>query len=256
MLVRTHVIGAMAALLFAAAIACADDTAPPTAPPEVSTGQEGSPGLYQCEQVLSAIQAQSGLFGQPTMTGDWGGWRTWLNDRGVVPNATYFADILGNPIGGKVGKVRYVQDIGVDLLLDFDRMFGLTGSRFRVSMSSRAGENLSADIGNVFTVAEVCCSLTTRLVTLAWEQTIIEQRLDLRIGRLSTGDDFLTSPLYVLFVNSNWDANPFSALLNVPYSAYPGAAWGAGLRGHPARPIFVGAGGYDGDPCGAGEAET
>lgn len=249
MLVRTHVFGAMATLLLAAAIARADDTTPPPAPPEVSPGQEGSPGLWQFQRAVGAIEAQAGtLLGQPTMTGDWGGWRTWLNDRGVVPNATYFADILGNPVGGKVGKVRNAQDIGVDLLLDFQRMLGWRGSRLRMSMSSRAGNNLSADIGNVFTVAETCCDFTTRLVTFAWEQTIIEQRLDLRIGRLSTGDDFLTSPLYVLFVNSDFDANPFSALLNVPYSAYPTATWGARLRGHPLRPIYIAAGVYDGDP--------
>src|SRR4030095_3835435 len=103
----------------------------------VSPGQEGSPGLWQFQRAVGAIGAQAGtLLGQPTMTGDWGGWRTWLNDRGGVPNATYFADILGNPVGGKVGKVRNAQDIGVDLLLDFQRMLVWRGARLGLCMVS------------------------------------------------------------------------------------------------------------------------
>ena len=72
-----------------------------------------------------------------------------------------FADILGNPLGGEVGKVRYAHDIGVDLLLDFQRMLGWKGSRFEVSMSSRSGDNLSTDIGNVLTVAATCRRLVS-----------------------------------------------------------------------------------------------
>ena len=71
---------------------------------------------------------------------------------------------------------------------------------------------------------------------------------DIRIGRLSTGDDFLTSRLYWLFVNNGFDANPFSVQLNVPYFAYPIAVWGTRVRARPVRPLYVAVGVYDGDP--------
>jgi porin len=273
MAVRAQVLGVIAALLLVAARAVAQDgpesdaaepeaAEPGAAQPEaaeprgsLAPGPEEDtppPGVRRFQQVLFGVfrdaQTQAvSVLGQTHLTGEWGGWRTRLREWGVVPSATYFTDILGNPVGGKVGKVRYAHDIGVDLLLDFERMLKWKGSRFRVSMSSRSGNNLSADIGNVFTVAEVCCQLTTRLVTFAWEQSLLEHRLNVRIGRLSTGDDFLTSPLYVLFVNSDLDGNPFAPLINVPYSAYPGSAWGARVRGRPLSPIYVAAGVYDGD---------
>jgi porin len=279
MSVRMRMLGTMAALLLAVTIAAADDASAPTAtateepprragaaaddtPPPTPTAVDTRPptpvpgaidesvspperGLQQFQYVMRRAGT---LLREPYLTGEWGGFRTTLNNWGVVPNTTYFADIQGNPIGGKVGKVRYVHDIGVELLLDFQRMFGWQGSSFHVSMSSRAGSNLSADIGNVFIVAEACCDLTTRLVTLAFEQSWFEHRLDLRIGRLSTGDDFMTSPLYLLFINSDVDGNPFGPLFNVPYTAYPGATWGARVRGRPFRPLYIAAGVYDGDP--------
>jgi porin len=251
---RARRLGLIAALLVAAeAPAPADDNATPT--PVSATDDErpvAPPARRQfgvgMAQILRGVQSSSRtLVKQDSLTGNWGGLRHRLNGWGVIPNAAYFTDILGNPVGGEVGKVRYAHDIGVDLLVDFQRMFGLQGARFQVTMSSRAGNNLSDDIGNVMTVAEVCCQLTTRLVTLAFEQSLLEHRLDIRIGRLSTGDDFMSSPLYLLFVNAGLDANPFGPLLNVPYFAYPAAAWGARVRARPLTPLYVAAGVYNGD---------
>lgn len=250
MVVWTRVLGVMTALLLLAAAGRAEESPAPRSPTPVGDEQSPAPPvLRQFESVLGVVRdAPAMLLGQESLTGKWGGLRTRLNHWGVIPTATYVTDILGDPVGGKVHKVRYVHDIGADLLLDFQRMLGWEGSRFQVSMSSRAGSNLSADVGNVFTVAEACCDLTTRLVTLAWEQSLLEHRLSFRVGRLSTGDDFMTSPLYIMFVNSDLDANPFSALLNVPYAAYPGASWGASARGRPLEPLYLAVGVYNGNP--------
>lgn len=185
---------------------------------------------------------------QNYMTGNWGGWRNRLNAWGIIPTVTYVPDILGDPIGGEVHKVRYVHDIGVDLMLDFQRLLGWQGSHFHVSMSSRSGNNLSDDIGNAFTVAQSCCQLTTRLVTLAWEQSLLEHRLNIRVGRIATGDDFLTSRLYWLFVNNGFDGNPLGVELNVPYFTYPNAVWGTRVRARPVRPLYVEVGVYNGNP--------
>jgi len=247
MVASVRMLGVIATLLLGTAVRAQEDGATPT--PVPAAGQPVAPPSRQQFEWVSGIVGDlvgpATLLERPYMTGDWGGLRTRLNKWGIYTNGAYVTDILGNPIGGEVQKVRYAHDVGLDLAIDFERMLGWTGSRFQVSMSSRAGNDLSSDIGNVFTVAEVCCEFATRLVTLAWEQSLLEQRLSIRIGRLSTGDDFLTSPLYVLFVNSDFDANPFSPLLNTPYFAYPDATWGARVRGRPVRPLYLAAGVYN-----------
>ena len=199
---------------------------------------------------MREVESEAGAWlDQNYMTGNWGGWRNRLNTWGIIPSATYVPDILADPIGGEVHKLRYVHDIGIDLVLDFQRMFGWSGSHFHVSMSSRSGNNLSDDIGNAFTVAQSCCQVTTRLVNLAWEQSLLDHRLNIRAGRIATGDDFLTSRLYWLYVNNGFDANPLGVEINVPYFTYPNAAWGGRVRARPLRPLYVAAGVYDSNPA-------
>jgi porin len=237
----------------------APEPVPPDAPADATLADSAvehrvalPPALREFHKVMSGDMREvesdvATLLDQKYLTGTWGGLRNQLNDYGIIPSATYVADIQGNPSGGEIHKVRYAHDIGVDLVVDFQRLLGWQGSHFHVSMSSRSGNNLSDDIGNVFTVAQACCQGTTRLVTLAWEQSLLEHRLNLRIGRISTGDDFLTSRLYWLFVNNGFDGNPLGVQINVPYFTYPNAAWGARVRARPLRPFYVAAGVYDGD---------
>ena len=258
---RTRVVVGLAVLLVAAALRADDQASEPAAPGDAVAAGDSAiehrvampPALREFEHSMAGDMREvesdaATLLDQKYLTGTWGGLRNWLNDEGVIPSATYAGDVLADPVGGKVHKLRYVHDIGVDLVVDFQRLLGWEGSHLHVSMSSRAGNNLSDDIGNLFTVAQSCCQLTTRLVTLAWEQSLLEHRLNIRLGRISTGDDFITSRLYWLFVNNGFDANPLSVELNVPYFAYPNAVWGARVRGRPWRPFYVAAGAYNGDP--------
>lgn len=181
------------------------------------------------------------------LSGDWGGWRTRLSEAGVQFAATYVTDILGNPIGGLNHKVRYFHDIGLDLLLDLERLVKLDGSRLHVSLSSRAGHSLSdLDIGNVFNVAQTCCEPHTRVVNLAWQQFLFDETLDVHVGYLTTGDVFATSPLYWLFVNSGINSNPGSLGFNVPFSLYPDSALGGRARWKPGHEFDLEVGVYNG----------
>ncbi len=186
-----------------------------------------------------------------TLTGDWFGWRQRLGGAGVTPTITYTAAILGNPVGGKNHKVRYFHDIFAGLVFDLDRLVGIPGAQLQVSMSSRAGNSLSdQDIGNVFNVAQVCCQPHTRLETLAWQQSLLDDRLNLRLGRMSVGDDFAASALYLPFVTSGIDANPGALAINVPFTEYPDTSLGLRARARPRPDVKLQHGVYDGDPDG------
>jgi porin len=167
---------------------------------------------------------------------------------GIQPTLAYVTDIQGNVRGGTRQKLRYFHNLGLDLGLDLERLVGWTGASFAVSMSNRAGTSLSdRDIGNVFNVAQVCCGPTTRLVNLWLEQTFWSGRASVRAGRLAAGDEFLSSPLYWLYVQAGIDGNPAAALFNVPYTAYPVATWGARLRALPRDDVSLMLGVFNGD---------
>lgn len=180
------------------------------------------------------------------LTGDWNGLRTKLSNKGVLPTLTYVADIQGNPVGGARQGFKYFHNIGLDLIIHTEKLFGLKGGRFHVSVSQRSGESLTKrDIMNTFNVAQVCCGDTYKLVNLSYEQALYDELLNIRLGRISGGDEFLSSPLYWLFVQNGIDGNPVGIFFNAGFSAYPNAAWGVRVKSHPSKNFYIMAGAYN-----------
>jgi len=188
---------------------------------------------------------------QQHLTGNWGGLRDELESAGVTLTATYTTDLLTNPVGGSTQGFRHAADMAVDLHVDLEKLWGLKGLRFDVSGSWRSGQNLSTkDIGNTFTVSQIFGGETVRLYALALEwPSLFDNRLDIRVGRIGAGDDFLASPLYTAFVNFAFDGNPGSVPINIPsFSAYPVATWGLRTKVTPVESWSVMAGLYYSDP--------
>ena len=79
------------------------------------------------------------------LLGDWLGARTWLEDHGVTPLVTFVTDALGNPTGGMRQGFRGASNLGLDLVFDLDKLFGLAGGSFEISFSARSGSSLSQE---------------------------------------------------------------------------------------------------------------
>ena len=233
--------------------------APPLALPAVAQDQPAAADeptlpdpVRSFDRVSTEIEQHEGQVAQwwngSYATGTWFGWRDKLSDVGVQVALTYTADILGNATGGINRKVRYFHNIGLDLLFDLEKLIHIPHADFHFAVSQRTGNSLSdEDIGNLFNVAEVCCQPITQVVTAAYEQQFLDQRLGIRLGHLSMGDDFATSPLYWQYVTSGIDGNPGALFYNVPFTAYPDATFGLRIRGKPLSWLTLQAGVYNGE---------
>jgi porin len=184
------------------------------------------------------------------LLGDWLGARTWLEDHGVTPSLTFVTDALGNPTGGQRQGFRGANNLGLDLRFDLEKLSGLTGGSFAVSFSERFGASLSEeDIGNVFTVQQVFGGQTYRIVDVAYQQKLLDGRIELRVGRIAAGDDFLVSPYNYVFVQNGFNGNPVGVFFNAPgMTAYPNATWGGLVKGKPTERTYLMGGLYNGDP--------
>jgi porin len=180
---------------------------------------------------------------------DWGGLRTRMEDFGITPTLTYVSDIAGNPSGGKSQGVAYADNIGLSLLFDLDKLAGLDGSSFLVSLSQRDGDSLSQKrIGNVFAVQQVYGGETFHLVDVAYQQKLFDDRIELSLGRLAAGDDFLVSQYDYLFMQNGFDGNPVAIFYNSPgMNSYPNATWGSRIKWKPTSRTYLMAGVYNGD---------
>ncbi len=178
-------------------------------------------------------------------TGDWWGVRNMLHDSGVEISASYTNNIAGNPVGGNSQSFAYADNFSFGIQLDLEKLIKWQGLTLTVSGLDRNGSNLSArNIGNQFTVQQVYGTQTAVFYGLILEQRLLEDKIGIKFGRIATGDDFASSPLYWLYMNNGIDGNPQSLPVNTAFSTYPGSVWGARLRVDPSPDWFAMGGVY------------
>lgn len=167
------------------------------------------------------------------MTGNWGDVRHDLAKAGITIDSSFVTDMQGNPTGGKARGFAYVGSYGLSMNVDFS-IAGAKGLHLFTSACWRTGTNLSQrKIDNQFTVSQLYGSQTVKLDCLYLLQSLFDDRLVLKAGRVNAGDDFLCSPLYWQFVNNGFDGNPVSIFYNIPFTAYPNPTWGALIEAVP-----------------------
>lgn len=182
------------------------------------------------------------------MTGNWGGTRDDLADKGVTFASSFTCDILGNPTGGNEQGARYDSSLGWDVNWDLEKFAGLVGLQFHISALWRAGQNLSAaTIGNKLVTSSIYGHEQFRFYSLHLQQTLFDGAFDLKIGRIGAGDDFAMSPLYWTFVSNGIDGNPITIPINLFFSCYPTATWGARLKLRFAEEFYSQTAIYNGD---------
>ncbi|MFC1643762.1 carbohydrate porin [Candidatus Omnitrophota bacterium] len=187
---------------------------------------------------------------QRTMTGTWGGLRDDMYESGITVASTYVCDVLGNVSGGKDKGVRYDHSMGLDINMDLEEMADMEGLQFHVSGLYRAGRNLSTDvIGNKFTTSSIFGHEQFRFYSLYLEQSLFEDKLNIRAGRMGAADDFTQSDIYWLYVNNAIDGCPISIPLNFAYPVYPTATWGIRSKVHLTDTFYATTGIYDADPA-------
>jgi len=178
-------------------------------------------------------------------TGDWWGVRNWLDDSGYDFALTYTNNIAGNPVGGRSQGFTYTDNFGFGLQFDLKKLVGWQGATLTVSGLNRDGSNLSGQyIGNQFTVQQVYGGQTVSFYGLVLEQKLLDEKIGIKLGRFTAGDDFASSPLYWLYMNNGIDGNPQSLPVNTAFSSYPGAVWGSRVRFDPSPEWFAMAGIY------------
>ena len=169
------------------------------------------------------------------LTGDWWGTRNWMDkDTGIEFSGTYTTDLAGNPVGGMEQGFTYTDNIAFGAKLDLEKLVGWNGATFTIAATDRNGTSLSQNyIGNQFTVQQIFGGQTIVLTGLHLTHRLLDDKMEIKVGRFSAGDDFASSPLYWLYMNNGIDGNPQALPVNASFSAYPWASWAARVRFEP-----------------------
>lgn len=212
------------------------------------TGTAGTGALAGAKDESAAEWLAPGWFNE---------WHDGLADKGLNFGATYIADDIANATGGVArGAIHFGRlDLSVDA--DLDKLAGWTGGRFYANAFVIYGRGLTHNyIFNLATISEIEALPDQRLYNAYFEQSLFNDRLNIRAGQQAADVEFFDSQTDDLFINGTfgWPAIKAS---NLPAGgpAPPIAVPGIRIKAALADKITAFGAVFNGDPAGPGEGD-
>ena len=211
--------------------------------------------MAQDATTAPAGEKESGLWQRETLTGDWGGLRSALEERGFQIGVVYTAEALGNPAGGVGHGAIYEGRLETALDVDLEKAVGWTGAAFHANAYQIHGRGLSANYlgNNLLTASNIEASRATRLFDLWLQQKLFDGALSVRAGQLAADDEFVISQYGATFVNGTFG---WPGLLAADAAsggpAYPLATPGVRVAVMPSDALTLSAAVFNGNPAGPG----
>ncbi|MEA2740312.1 MAG: porin [Acetobacteraceae bacterium] len=182
--------------------------------------------------------------------GDWGGLRTTLGNLGINVTADWTAEVAGNVSGGVKQGATYAGQVGLGIDIDWEKLAGIKGFSTHTVLVNREGANDSNLFGDhLIPVQEIYGAGGDVLVHLVYayaEQSLLNGRVDIAVGRMPVLNDFDASPLNCNFMNNGLCGNPKELPgADIGMSSYPDAVWGGRIRVRPTPDTYIQTGLYE-----------
>lgn len=193
---------------------------------------------------------EKGFWERDTLTGNWGGLRDDLAERGLKFTSTYTGETLGNVSGGLRRRGVAAGLLQLDVDADLEKAMGWKGGLMHITAYHIHGRQLSANFlgGNLMTVRDIEAAPATRLYSIWFQQSVMDDMASLRFGQVPMQEEFFTSTNAAYLTNGafGWPVG-FSANLPSGGSGYPIANLGARLKVQATEDLAVLAGVFTGD---------
>jgi porin len=176
--------------------------------------------------------APKGFWQQDSLTGDWGGLRTTLEDHGLTIAADEIDDGLADVSGGvRTGSV-YQGRLELALDLDLDKLARWGGGAIHLDGYESRGRGLTEnEVGNLLIVDNIEDQRQIRMAQIWFQQSLFGDRIILQGGQLASYIDFFSSTYAAPFLNSSFVWPAITSLdLTSTTSATPIATPGVRLQ--------------------------
>lgn len=201
-----------------------------------------------------ALADDNDIWHRDTLTGDWGGARTMLDNHGIDITGVYTGEGWANASGGMKRGATYNGRAELSIDADLDKLMGWGGGSFHVTgyqihrANGGVGSNFTGSIGDP---SNIEARPSTRLFTLWVQQNLFEDKLSVRIGQLAADDEFAISPTAGNLLNGTfgWPDLMAANLVNGG-PAYPLATPGVRVQVNPTPELSILAAAFSGNPAG------
>ncbi len=145
------------------------------------------------------------IWQRDTLTGDWGGLRTKIQDVGVKFGLQEQSELWANGTGGLRRGVVYNGLTTGSVSFDLEKLVGWQGATFFVNAYQIHGRGPSGNlVGNSQIVSNIEATDDTKLYQLWLEQQLLNGRLTIRIGQEGANDQMMITQYGALFLNSSF----------------------------------------------------
>ena len=195
-------------------------------------------------------EAPNGIPEEVAFKFDVGGARAALARAGIGVGGAYFAEPFYNWGGfDQGGEYQGVLELYVNA--DMNKLGLWKGLCFHANGFQIHGNSITAaNIGSLMPVTSLEATDATRLFELWLEQTIIKDKLSVRVGQLAADEEFILSDGGGYFINGTWGWPSITAA-DLPSGgpAYPLATPGVRVAVNPNEKMGLLVGVYNGDPA-------
>lgn len=194
--------------------------------------------LASSTALVSADAASDSLYAN-RLTGDWGGTRSQLADKGVEVFAYYNAITSTIASGGLGDETNYAGDLFTGVTLDLEKLIGWDNTTFTLSGIDRHGSDVTPSVGSQYSVMQLVGGQTTFLYNVTLEKLFKDGDLSVKLGRMTATDDFVGSPLYGYSLNNAVNGQIRAVLFDGVMTSYPFAVWGGRVKAKTSDDSFV-----------------
>jgi porin len=188
----------------------------------------------------------------PGLSGDWGGQRAHLEEKGITFSGLYTGETDRNYDPGLINPhLETIYHDNLDLTLTVDTAkAGLWpgGTLFIYALRNHGGQPSAHVIGDLQGASNIE-SPDQFIIEEAWyQQQLKGGKLSLLAGLRDINNEFYISKYGALFINSSFGIGP-EMTVNVPTSTFPRAGLAARIRIKPMRHVYVQLASFDGNPA-------
>ena len=178
------------------------------------------------------------------LTGDWGGQRQALEDKGFDFFGYYNAIIASNVSGGRHSGKDAAGDLYAGVKVDLGKALAWNGWTFELSGIDRHGHSIDEDVGGIYSVMQLVGGQTYFLYNVSLEKTWAEEKYALKFGRITATDDFAGSPFYGYYLSNSINGQIRAVLFDGVMTSYPFAVWGTRFQYAPTDEFRIKVGAY------------
>jgi|TARA_R100000388_G_scaffold40574_1_gene31316 porin len=171
--------------------------------------------------------------------------------------ASYTGDVFSNIAGGNDMGIRYLDNIDVDLKVDFGKLTsGLEGTSMYLYGMGNQGGSISGLVGDVQGVSNIEAENSWRIYEFWAQQKFLSARSSILVGLYDVNSEFNALNSSALFLNSSHGIDPTIALTGVTGpSIFPYTSLGARIKVNPSKGLIIQGAVLDGVPSDPGNTK-